>query len=74
MYPILDIVISRRSSLSIYDSYPAQSQAAPPPTLARSRTYTPPPHPIHPIELHVYLIDKFSVYNLKMANIYGRKM
>ena len=52
---------------------PNQPKAKPhTPTLARSRTYTFPPHPIHPLEMHVYLIDKFSMYNLKMANIYGR--
>ena len=26
-------------------------------------------HPIHPLQMHVYLTDKFSLYNLKMANI-----
>ena len=35
----------------------------------------PPLHPIHPLHMHVYLIDdKFSFYNLKMANICGRNM
>jgi len=43
-------------------------------TLARSRTYTSPLHRIYPLQMHVYLIDKFSLYNLMMANIYGRNM
>ena len=55
---------------------PNQPKAKPHPTpaLARSRTYTSPLHPIHPLQIHVYLIDKFSLYNLEMANIYGRNM
>ena len=31
-------------------------------------------HPIHPLHMHVYLTDKFSLYNLKMDNIYGRNI
>ena len=34
-------------------------------THTRSRTYTCPLHPIHPLQMHVYLTDKFSLYNLK---------
>ena len=73
MYPILDIVISRRSSLSIY-MIPNQPKAKAPPPLARSHTYTSPPHPIQPLEMHMYLMDKFSLYSVKMGNIYGRNM
>jgi hypothetical protein len=36
---------------------------------ARSRTYTCPLHPINPLQMHIYLTDKFSLYNLKTANI-----
>jgi hypothetical protein len=56
---------------------PNQPKAKPPPpphTLGRPRIYTSPLHPIHPLQMHVYLIDKFALYNLKMANIYGRNM
>ena len=69
MYPILDIV------LCLY-MIPNQPKTKPPHphTLARSRTFTSPPHPIHPLQMHVYLIDKFSLYYLKMPNIYGRNM
>jgi len=36
---------------------------------------TPAPlHPIHPLQMHVYLIDKFSLYNLMMVKICGRNM
>ena len=31
-------------------------------------------HLIHPLQMHVYLIDKFSLYNLMMAKICGRNM
>jgi hypothetical protein len=39
-----------------------------------SRTYIYLLHPIHPLQMHVYLTDKFSLYNLKMAKIEGRNM
>jgi hypothetical protein len=69
MYPILDIV------LCLY-MIPNQPKAKPhtPPHL-QDLALTPLPHTlIHPLEMHVYLIDKFSLYNLKMANIYGQNM
>jgi len=31
-------------------------------------------HLIHPLQMHVYLIDKFSLYNMMMAKICGRNM
>ena len=41
----------------------------------RDLAFTPLPCTLYtPIQMHVYLIDKFSLYNLKMANIYGRNM
>ena len=39
----------------------------PPPTLGRSCTYISALHPMHLLQMQVYLIDKFSLYNLKMA-------
>ena len=54
-----------------------KSKALKPPTLARSRTYnfTPPPlHTKHPLQIHVQLIDKFLLHNLKMANIDRRNL
>ena len=58
---------------------PNQPRAKPPTpplpaTLARSRIYTSPLHPIHPLQMHVNLTDKFPLYNLKMAIIYDRNM
>jgi hypothetical protein len=32
------------------------------------------PAPYTPPDTHLYLIFKFSLYNLKRANIYGRNM
>ena len=73
MHPIPDIVISKHS-LYMIPNQPKAKPPTPPPTLARSRTYTSSLHPLYPLQMHVYLIDKFSFYNLKMANIYGRNM
>ena len=40
-----------------------------------SRIYTHIPlHAIHPLQMQVYPTYTFSLYNLKMANIYGRNM
>jgi len=45
------------------------------PLLSYTLTLTPLyPAPYTPLQMHVYLIDKFSLYNLKMVNIYGRNM
>jgi len=35
---------------------------------------TSPLHSTHPLQMHVQLIVKFSLYNLKMANIRDRNM
>ena len=34
----------------------------------------PPLHSTHPLQMHVQLIVKFSLYNLKMVNICDRNM
>ena len=48
---------------------------APTPQHAWDLALKPPPlHPTHPLQMHVYVIDKFSLYNLKMADICGRNM
>ena len=46
----------------------------PPHTCEISHLQLLPLHPIQPPQMHVYLIDKFSLYNLKMDNICGRNM
>jgi hypothetical protein len=75
MYPILDIVISRHSALSIVYMVPNQPKTKVPTTPhSRDLAFAPPRHPTHSLQMPVQLIDKFSLYNLKMANICGRKM
>jgi hypothetical protein len=73
MYPILDIVIVD-AVLSTYGSWPTQIQGPPPPHTCEISHLHPLPTPDTPLHTHVYLIDKFSLYNLKMANICGRNM
>ena len=44
--------------------------AKPPPhTCDISHLHLPPVHYTPPLQIHVYLTDKFSLYNLKMTNI-----
>ena len=49
---------------------PNQPKANPPPTHTCEISHLHlPPAPYTPLQMHVYLTDKFSLYNLKMANI-----